>query len=242
MLTKCRAISIRTIDYSESSIILKCYTSAYGMQSYLVNGVRKNKGQVRPSQLLPLTLLDLDVYHQNNKNIQRIKELKCTPQLHQLHFDVVRSAIGMFTAEVIYRSIKEENEADSALFEFLYSSIQILDIESGRLANFPVYFMLQLSRFLGFYPKQEVNTSHVGFNFKDGVFEPFDHRSPFVADEQTSMAMLQLLNSSYEEQKDLSISSETRKKILNTLVLYYNEHLSGFSNMKSHEILSEVLE
>jgi DNA repair protein RecO (recombination protein O) len=242
MLTKCRAISIRTIDYSESSIILKCYTSAYGMQSYLVNGVRKNKGQVRPSQLLPLTLLELDVYHQNNKNIQRIKELKCTPQLQQLHFDVVKSAIGMFTAEVIYRSIKEENEADHALFEFLYNSIQILDIEHDRLANFPVYFMLQLSRFLGFYPKQAVSRTHVGFNFKDGLFEPFDHRSPFMADEQTSTAMLQLLNSSYEEQKGLPIHSETRKKILNTLILYYNEHLSGFSNMKSHEILSEVLE
>lgn len=242
MLTKCRAIAIKTIDYSESSIILKCYTSSYGMQSYLVNGVRKHKGAIRPSQVLPLTLLELDVYHQDNKSIQRIKELKCVPPLHYLHFDVIKSTIGMFTAEVIYRSIKEENEADASLFEFLFNSIQILDIETDRLANFPVYFMMQLSRFLGFYPKQGASPRHTGFHFKDGIFMPYDAKDPFMIDEASSRAMLDLMNTSYDGQKLVNIRPDTRKGLLNALVLYYNEHLNGFSNMKSHEILAEVLE
>jgi DNA repair protein RecO (recombination protein O) len=165
MLVKCRGIVIKTIDYSESSVILKCFTDAHGLQSYLINGVRKNKGQIRPSQLLPLTLLELEVYHQQNKNLQRIKELKCSPPLHQLHFSMVKSSIGMFLSEVLNRSIREEHQADNALFDFIYNAIQLLDIEQQKLSNFPIYFLVQLSRYLGFYPQyQNSGTGTMGFN------------------------------------------------------------------------------
>lgn len=242
MLAKCRAIVIKTIDYSESSIILKCYTDTYGMQSYLINGVRKSKGNVRPSHVLPLTLLELEAYHQNNKNIQRIKELKCVPVLHHIHFDMVKSAIGMFVSEVIYRVIKEENNPDHAVFDFLFNTIQMLDIEEERLTNFPIYFLLQFSRFLGFYPKKGVSELHTGFNFKDGIFERYDPNDPFMLDETSGKILLELLGKGYEEQKADMIRLDQRKYLLNSLILYYNEHLNGFSNMKSHEILSEVLE
>ena len=76
MLTKTNAIVIKTINYSENSIILKCFTDQYGLQSYLINGVKNQKGAIKPSHLLVLNLLELEVYHQLNKNLQRIKELK----------------------------------------------------------------------------------------------------------------------------------------------------------------------
>lgn len=242
MLAKCRAIVIKAIDYSESSIILKCYTDVYGMQSYLVNGVRKNKGYVRPSHVLPLTLLELEAYHQDNKNIQRIKELKCIPVLHTMHFNMVKTAIGMFISEVVYRAIKEENHPDVTVFDFLFHTIQVLDVEDERVANFPIFFLVQLSRFLGFYPKRGVSEWHTGFNFKDGIFEAFDPKSPFMLDEASGKILLHLLDKNYEEYKTQAIKSEQRKYLLNALILYYNEHLNGFSNMKSHEILAEVLE
>lgn len=243
MLTKCRAIVIRCIDYSETSVILKCFTDAYGVQSYLINGVRKQKGNIRPSQLLPLTLLELEAYHQQNKNLQRIKELKCTPQLNQVHFNMVKSAIGMFISEVVYRSLKEENQADEALFNYLFNTIQILDIEQERLANFPVYFLVQFSRFLGFYPRHDnERTGLVGFNFKDGEFEPYDDKNPFQLDLAGSDLLYQLLGCDYQAQKQLSAKGDERKQLLQGLIQYYNQHLSGFSNMRSHEILAEVLE
>lgn len=243
MLTKCRAIVIRCIDYSETSVILKCFTDTLGVQSYLINGVRKQKGSIRPSQLLPLTLLELEAYHQQNKNLQRIKELKCTPQLNQLHFNMLKSAIGMFMSEVVYRSLKEENQPDEALFNYLYHSIQILDIEQERLANFPVYFLVQLSRFLGFFPRfEEGEMNRVAFNFKDGEFEWHDETNPFQLDMASSALLLQLLGCDYAAQKQLNVSGSTRKQLLQGMIQYYNQHLSGFGNMRSHEILAEVLE
>lgn len=243
MLTKCRAIVIKCIDYSETSVILKCFTDVYGMQSYLINGVRKNKGSIRPSQLQPLTILELEAYHQQNKNLQRIKELKCTPQLNTLHFNMFKSAIGMFMAEVIYRSIKEDNQPDTNLFEYLNSTIQILDMEQERTANYPLFFLINLSRFLGFYPKLNSNgTTTMGFNFRDGEFEPYDDKNPFQIDLVSSQLLIELMRCTYDEQKIMQIHGQHRKQLIQALVLYYNQHLSGFSNMRSHEILAEVLE
>lgn len=243
MLTKCKAIVVKVINYSESSVIVKCYTNNLGMQSYIINGVRKNKGSIRPSQLLPLTLLELEVYHQQNKSLQRIKELKCSPPLNQLHFNMIKSAIGMFMSEVIYRGIKEENQADEALFDFLFNTIQILDMEQENMANLPVLFLLRLSRFLGFYPKYETDAVvDLAFNFKDGFFEPAIANNPFQADLTSSRLLHQLLLADTDEQVQMAMLSVHRKKLLQVLVLYYNEHVSGFSNMRSHDILSEVLE
>jgi DNA repair protein RecO (recombination protein O) len=213
------------------------------MQSYLINGVRKNKGSIRPSQLQPLTILELEAYHQQNKNLQRIKELKCIPQLNTLHFNMFKSAIGMFMAEVIYRSIKEENQPDTNLFEYLNSTIQILDMEQERTANYPLFFLINLSRFLGFYPKLNTSgTTTMGFNFRDGEFEPYDDKSPFQIDLVSSQLLIELMRCTYNEQKLMQIHGQHRKQLIQALVLYYNQHLSGFSNMRSHEILAEVLE
>jgi DNA repair protein RecO (recombination protein O) len=124
MLTKTRAIVIKTINYSENSVILKCFTEEFGLQSYLINGVKNKKGAIKPSHLLPLNLLDLDVYHQLNKNLQRIKELKCQPIIKNMHYSLLKSSIGIFIGEVLNKTIQAENQADKNLFEFLFTFIQ----------------------------------------------------------------------------------------------------------------------
>src|SRR6478735_6229471 len=113
MLVKCKAIVVKTVDYSETSVVLKCFTDTYGIQSYMVNGVRSAKGSIKPSHLMPLSLLELELYYQQNKSLHRIKELKCVPPLKTIHFDMIKSAVGMFMAEVIHKTVRDENHNDT---------------------------------------------------------------------------------------------------------------------------------
>ncbi len=244
MLAKCKAIVIKSVAYSESSVVLKCYTDLYGLQSYLINGVRKSKGTIKPAQILPLSLLELEVYYQPNKNLHRIKELKTTPPLHELRFNLLKSAIGMFVSEVLHRSIKEENQPDNALFDFLYHVILLLNQEDGRVANFPIYFLIQLTRLLGFYPKYDsaLGTENIGFNYKESEFQIFDKNNPFLFDEHSGKLLLQCLHCDYTTIQSMSFPASYRKALIQNLVTYFNEYLNGFSNMRSHEILAEVLE
>ena len=213
----------------------------HGAQSYLINGVRSKKGAVKPSQLQPLTLLELESYHQQNKNLQRIKELKCFPPLRNLHFDIIKSAVGIFMAEVMYKAIREEDHIDEPLFEFLFHTIQILDLEQDNISNFPVYFMLQLSRYLGFFPKGIFSTETNGFDTKEGSFDLYHERNPFQVEPVLSKKISQLQQSDFEKLKTISLTNVQRSALLDCIIEYYREHIHGFGELKSHKILSEVL-
>jgi DNA repair protein RecO (recombination protein O) len=241
VLTKCKAIVVKTINYSETSVVLKCYTDLFGIQSYMVNGVRSKKGSIKPSQLMPLTLLEIEAYHQQNKNLQRIKELKCVPQLHSLHFDIVKSSVGIFMAEVMHKCIQEENHADHAMFTFLHSTIQLLDLQPQSVANFPVFFLLHLSKYLGFKPKGQYTEATNGFDFREGVFEQYYSQNPYQLSPELSLIISELLHHAIEEVINIKMDQTSRSVLLNSLIEYFQTHVEGFYEVNSHKILSEVL-
>ena len=59
MLQKTRAVVLSTIEYAEASLIVKAYTEQFGLQSFLVNGVRKNKSKHTPAIFQPLSLIEI---------------------------------------------------------------------------------------------------------------------------------------------------------------------------------------
>lgn len=241
MLIKCKAIVLKTVDYSENSVVLKCFTDTHGIQSYMVNGVRSKKGAIKPSHLLPLSLLELESYHQQNKGLQRIKELRCVPQLKSIHFDLRKSSIGIFMAEVIHKIIKDENHSDLPLFTFLYNSIQILDLQSERVVNFPIHFLVHFTKYLGFNPKGEFTQSTNGFDTREGIFEPYDIRNPYQLTAALSEKFSMLIQSDMVDGGALEITYEQRTQLLDWLIEYYKQHIEGVLDIKSHKILAEVL-
>jgi len=74
MLYKTKGIVINFIKYKESSIIVHILTNKFGMQSYIVNGVRSFKGTQKIALYQPLTILDLVVYKNEKRDLQRISE------------------------------------------------------------------------------------------------------------------------------------------------------------------------
>ncbi|MBC7382052.1 MAG: DNA repair protein RecO [Bacteroidia bacterium] len=241
MLKKCNAIVIGTLNYSENSVILKCFTDLHGLQSYLINGVKGNKAAIRPSQLMPLTLLELEVYHQHNKNLHRIKELKCTPVLSGLHFDMVKSAIGMFIAELTGKCLRNENEEDRNLFNYLFNAIQILDVTNESLANFPVFFMIQLSKYLGFYPKMNYSAQANSFSLYEGIFIPYNPAKPDVCNPTLSFILFELIGARFETFSQIRISHADRMILLDRMIRYFKLHLMVFGELNSPKILNVVM-
>ena len=88
MLFKTRGIVFRFTKYGESSIIVTIFTEMFGLQSYIVNGVRDKTSKNKIALYQPLTLLDLVVYHRENATIFRIKEVKCLHPYQTIHQDI----------------------------------------------------------------------------------------------------------------------------------------------------------
>lgn len=234
MLHKTKGVVLHNINYSETSIISRIYTREFGLQSFLVNGVRKGKGAIRPAHLMPMNLVDMVVYQKEGAGLQRIRELRCDPPLHTLPFDVVKNSIGMFLCELLGQSI-DGDDSNPDLYDFVESFITILDLEEEHLANHPIWFMIQLSKYLGFAPKQSPEKGWV-FNYNEGEFSPTAVATNACMSEVNSGFFAEMLQTPIDELDKIRIPKNVRISLLDDLLIYYNIHVLNGRQIRSHEV------
>ncbi len=240
MLHKTRGIVFKTTDYSESSVVVQVFTEKFGLQAYLINGVKKPKAKISRNMLQPLHLLEMVVYHKPNGNIQRVAELRNVPVLTSIPYNVVKSSLVIFLNEVIYKAIRQQ-ETDPNLFNFIFFSIEWLDHQEQGLANFHLLFLLQLSKYLGFHPERNEAGNAAYFDLKDGLFiASKPEHNLFLAPPYTQYFNL-LIGKSFEDLPEIKIPNDIRRFLLDRLLEYYALHIDGFGQIRSHEVLEEVL-
>jgi DNA repair protein RecO (recombination protein O) len=240
MLHKTRGIVFKTTDYSENSVIVQVFTEKFGMQSYMVNGAKKPKAKISRNMLQPLALLEMVVYHKNAGNVQRIKELKNFPLLQNIPYDIIKSSIALFLNEVLYKAVKQQG-VDENLFDFIFSAIEWLDHQTESLANFHLLFLMQLTRYLGFYPDRYLAGEADYFDMKNGVFCQYKPGTILYLSPPHTHNFARLLQCNFENLPQLKLINEERRHLLQKLLDYYALHIESFGNIRSHDILEEVL-
>ncbi|WP_207426872.1 DNA repair protein RecO [Pedobacter sp. SYSU D00535] len=240
MLEKTRGIVLKVTDYSESSVVVQVFTEKFGLQSYLINGVKKAKAKIRLNMLQPLHLLHMVVYHKPNGNIQRVSELRNEPVFQEIPYNIIKSSLVLFLNEVLYRSIRHHYD-DERLFEYLFNAIEFLDRTESGLANFHLYFLVQLTKYLGFYPDRSYEETSEFFDLKDGVFSNLHPPHSFILSGSQAKHFADLLATRFEVLDKLKMPPRERKHLLEKILMYFQLHIEGFPEIKSHLILEEIL-
>lgn len=220
MIFKTRGIVFRFTKFQETSIIVTIFTEQFGLQSYIVNGVRSKTGKNRIALYQPLTLLNLVVYHREHARIERIKEISCFHPYRTLMSDVKKSALAIFINELLNKTVKEESHAGD-IFQFICDSLIALDLLKSGYENFHLIFMVRLSRFLGF-----------------GATSVNEILGVRVTDEKTEQLLGALLSAGYDD--PLKMTNGQRRAILDLLVSFYHEHMEHLGEIKSLQVLREV--
>jgi DNA repair protein RecO (recombination protein O) len=222
MIHKTRGIVFRFVKYGETSIIVTIFTEEFGLQSYIVNGVRSKSAKNKIALYQPLTLLNLVVYHRERANIERIKEVSCFHPYQSLTADVKKSTMAMFITELVNKTIKDESHVQE-MFSFLVDSLISIDSLSVNYENSHLIFMIRLSRYLGF------GVQHVN--------EVLGGR---ITDEETEKVLQLLIKSDYST--PVSLTNLQRKNILDLLLAFYAEHMGNFGEIKSVQVLRETFQ
>lgn len=220
MIFKTRGIVFRFTKFKETSIIVTIFTEQFGLQSYIVNGVRSKSAKNRIALYQPLTLLNLVVYHRENANIERIKEISCLYPYRTLTSDIRKSTLAMFLTELLNKTVKDESHTGE-IFEFLCQSLIILDTLEKGYENFHLIFLLKLCRYLGF-----------------GVYNLNQVLGGRVADVETEKILSQLLITEYDV--PLTITHAQRRSLLDLLLKFYAEHMDNLGEIKSVQVLKDV--
>lgn len=240
MLYKTRGIVLHSIKYSESSLIVKAYTEEFGLQSYLLKGIRNQKSKTGPALFQPLTLLEMVVYHKEKSSLHPVKEVRLAVPTHSISSDIRKSCISLFLAELIYRTIREE-ETNTSLFDFLWTGFIQLDETVEDVSSFHLLFSVKLCRFLGFQPQGNRTDYHRFFHLREGSFSPLFTSPEECLDEEQSARFFQLIKTDMDQLSLIDFPAKVRSDLLDKVLLFYRFHLPGFKEIRSREVLRTVL-
>ena len=236
MIISTKAIVISTIKYGDSSLIVKCYTASDGIKTYLLKGILSSKkGKLRTAYFQPMSLLNIEASHKNKGTMEHIKEVKVSYPYTTIYMDMKKNAIAFFISEVLNMSLRE-TEKDPLLFRFLETALLWLDTHH-MISNFHMIFMLNLTRYLGFYP-DDSDSELPFFNLLEGAFST--HSEAHTISGEELVLFKSLLGINFDGMENIKLSKRQRNIVVNMLILYFQLHLQGFKKPKSASVLNEV--
>lgn len=237
-----KGIVLRTIKYGETSVIAAIFTELFGIQSYIVNGVRTQGKTSKAHFFQPPSILEMQVYHNELKNLQRIKDLKWNYLYKNILTDVIKNSVALYMTELLQKSLKQP-EANADLFSFCEDAFMQLDIaETEVTANFPIYFAIQLAHFFGLKIQDNYSAERNQFNIVEGNFTDTSLTNNFFLDSDVSYHFSQLLKVLQPaELKEIKLNKNIRKTILSAIENYYIFHIADFGAMKTLPVLHELL-
>jgi len=229
------------MKYSESSLICRVYTESLGLKSYLVKGARRPKSRQKANLLQPMSLLALEVYDSKKKSLHTIKEMRPMLLYQALPFDTLKGSVGLFLMEVLGKSVLE-GERNPELFDFIRRALIFLDETDLPIANFHLFFLLKISRYLGIEPMNNWSETNPFFGMAEGHFDVEEKEIPYSVSRNTSKRIAQLCDAkSYDEVVLLNIRQAERENTLRAMLRYFEYHLESFKNIQSVRVLKEVM-
>lgn len=241
MLVTTKGIVLHHIKYAESSVIATIFTEKFGRQSYLINSARSKRSINKAGILQPLFILDLVAYQKHSGSLHRIKEIKNASPFQSIPFDINKSTQAIFIAEMLYKTIQEE-ESYPELFSFLEHSIQYFDLLEEGISNYHLYFIIRLLEYLGIYPNVEFIKTNDWFDMEKGIFVPFEPPHPQYMNPEISNVLKHLMFLKIHELGKIHITRKQRDELLFKLLDYYKLHFDSMGKIKSVAVLKEVFE
>ena len=237
MLVTTEALVLSKTNYSETSLIVRCYTRSAGIKSYIIKGGKLGRKGIKSAALFqPLNQLEITAQHKNKSGLSIPKSIKMSKPYKTIPFQMNKITVVLFLSEVLSSALREE-EANTSLFHYLTNSLSWFDIQDD-VANFHIFFLLSLTKYLGFFPDL-YDQNHPYFDMENGCFSA-QKSTQQVEDPRTISVFKSFLGTTFDKLSEVLVSSIERKQLLELLIQYYQVHLQGFSRPKSLNILHEI--
>ena len=239
-------IVLRTIPYGDTSIIVTIFTQKLGIKAYIINGIRtqSKKGATKYIFFQPGAILDLIVYNNEFKNLNRIKEYKWSIIYQHIYSDIIKNSVCIYIIELFTKVVKETGQNDD-LYGFLEDSLTNLDIADNiTTANFPLFFTVHLSSILGFAPIVQKKLQEDQEVYFDLINATISHQIPqhlqYIYGKSVFLLIEVLYSRLPNQLSNIKANVEKRNELLDALQLFYRYHIDDFMALKSLPVLRAV--
>lgn len=238
-----RGIVLRSVKYGESSLVSTIFTEIHGVQTFMIQGVRSAKtARNRAGLLQPGMLLDMIIYYQPGKNMQRIKEFQPAYIYSSITEDIIKNSVALFSVEVLLRLLPDSAPQED-IFEFVYEFFTVLDKTPQQLAgNFPLYFIINCSRYLGYEIKGSYTAATPYLDLQEGGYTMHPPSvAPFMSDEDCRVLSILLETSNYDSLEHTAMNAAMRTRLTEWYIAFLQRHTQHMGNIKSLQVLQTIL-
>lgn len=237
---KGRGVVLHTLKYGDSSLVVYLLTDVGGRRSYMVQGVRSRSGRGSKLALFqPVFPVEFEgLEPSGQQQMHRFREVRAGFTLRELPFDIRKSTIALFMAEVLYRLVRE-CEPNEALFDFVWGSVGALDTMGAGVANFHLWFLANLSRLLGFFPGNDYAEGD-WFDIREGLYTAVRPTHTDVMSRECARMLDALAGCDVRRLGELELNRLQRVDFLEAMLVYLGYHLDAVSAVQSVHILREV--
>ena len=244
MIAKTKGIVLRSVKYGETSLVVTVFTELFGLQSYMVNGVRttSKKGTSKASLFQPSAILELVAYHNEFNNLQRLREYKWDFLYQHILSDVRKNAVAMFMVELLIKCLKQP-EPNPDLFYFVEDALHHLDKANDAVTgNYPLFFALHLAVFFGLRINDEFSTEKHYLDLQEGRFAEEQPVHQYYLIDKEAAAVSEILKIMQpHELEQIYLNQEMRRRILHALEQFYALHIPEFGALKTLPVLREIM-
>lgn len=237
---KIQGFVLQNIRYGETSLVVRMYTLNNGLQSYIVKGVRGKASRYHAALFQPMTFLSFVQYGKPHPGgLAFLKDVELAYVYQTIPFVMNKSAILIYLSELLSRTLTQQ-ERNENLYGFISQSVRWLDLVESGYANFPLYFTIELSRFLGFYPQSNYQPQAF-FDMMEGQFVMSQPVHPYCFDRDESSLLSRLLNCGIDNLSSVVMTGVQRNALLDGILTFMRLHAPVLTGVQSHEVLKEVL-
>jgi len=224
---------LRAVKYGETSLVVTIFTEEFGIQSYLVNGVRSTRSaRIKAASFQPGMMLDMVVYHHVRKSLQRIAEVQYGYLYQRIPFDPVRTAIMLYIVELLLR-VLQHPQAFKDLYAFSEQQLRWLDRTDSGIANLPLFFTLRVAALLGIGLPRGFSAATPYLDLREGIFLSHVPVHPDYLDAAASEITDRLLScQTAEDAATLRLQQTERRKLLLHYQDYLRWHIPGFTALQ----------
>jgi DNA repair protein RecO (recombination protein O) len=237
MRTKDKAIVLQNIKHGDKKFILKLYTKHNGLITVYAVFSNAPSSKIKSSAIMSLAIIDVEFILKQNKNIYQLTEATTCSILNDINQSIIKLSIAQFLNEILIKTLKEQH-TNIFLFEFIETNLKYLNELQHNITNLHVYFLIELTKYLGIEPQNNYSSLTPFFDCREGQFNAVNQVFPLGLTKEESYLFFNFLNANALEVK---LSNTQRQIILDALLAYYSFHIPNFGIVKSVEVLKEVV-
>ncbi len=242
MLVSTQGIVLRTLKYTDNSLIADILTPDYGILGFIINGIHSAKAAVKPAHLQMGSLLDIIAYFKPEREIHRLKEIRLNHLYLTLDQQPAKSAIVLFACEVLQLCTRDAGPQE-AIYKYARDFLISLDAYFGSIGGHALMFQAGLASHLGLVPELNRSPDEPYFSIPAGRFTAHKNELGGTGQNEISEELLRLFRSADNpSENSTQVDAGHKAQLFKILNDYFLHHVPGYRTPKSLGVLADLSE